>query len=214
MIIAAERAARSALACARWRASTAEPTVPDAIAITRSTAMNNAPSTVAEPLSVQSLSGRFDRRDCLCPNRKPGKHRSIDRNGGNHESALASHSQHRSARGDAANGDSGRPVVAARCEPRGFPGGVNTPHLRRDCHKCADAESQHGNQRGDGERRLNRARPAVTGQTLVFSALAMMPVNAATTESPVTTVYRMAPNAAAAQLPMAYSTVCLCTHYM
>ncbi len=35
----------------------------------------------------------------------------------------------------------------------------------------------------------------------------MMPVRALTIESPVTTVYRMAPKAAAATVPMAYSTV-------
>jgi|GEM_PF-2848123 len=35
----------------------------------------------------------------------------------------------------------------------------------------------------------------------------MMCVNAATMESPVTTVYRIAPNAAAAIVPIAYSTV-------
>lgn len=34
----------------------------------------------------------------------------------------------------------------------------------------------------------------------------MMLVSAATMESPVTTVYRIAPNAAAAIVPMAYST--------
>jgi hypothetical protein len=35
----------------------------------------------------------------------------------------------------------------------------------------------------------------------------MMFVSAVTMESPVTTVYRIAPNAAAAIVPMAYSTV-------
>jgi hypothetical protein len=41
---------------------------------------------------------------------------------------------------------------------------------------------------------------------LVFSARVMMLVSALTIESPVTTVYRMAPNAAAAMVPIAYST--------
>jgi hypothetical protein len=41
---------------------------------------------------------------------------------------------------------------------------------------------------------------------LVFNARVMMLVSALTIESPVTTVYRMAPNAAAAIVPMAYST--------
>jgi hypothetical protein len=42
---------------------------------------------------------------------------------------------------------------------------------------------------------------------LVFNARLMMLVNALTTESPVITVYKMAPNAAAAMVPIAYSTV-------
>ncbi|BDY27529.1 hypothetical protein hbim_01453 [Mycolicibacterium mageritense] len=42
---------------------------------------------------------------------------------------------------------------------------------------------------------------------LVLSALLMMLVSALTIESPVTTVYRIAPNAAAAIVPIAYSTV-------
>jgi hypothetical protein len=42
---------------------------------------------------------------------------------------------------------------------------------------------------------------------LVFRARLMMCVNAATMESPVTTVYRIAPNAAAAIVPIAYSTI-------
>jgi hypothetical protein len=41
---------------------------------------------------------------------------------------------------------------------------------------------------------------------LVLSARAMMLVSAVTIESPVTTVYRIAANAAAAIVPMAYST--------
>ncbi len=35
----------------------------------------------------------------------------------------------------------------------------------------------------------------------------MIPVSAVTTLSPVTTVYRIAPNAAAAMVPMAYANV-------
>jgi len=42
---------------------------------------------------------------------------------------------------------------------------------------------------------------------LVFNARLMMFVNALTMESPVTTVYRIAPNAAAAMVPIAYSVV-------
>jgi hypothetical protein len=42
---------------------------------------------------------------------------------------------------------------------------------------------------------------------LVFSARVMMLVSALTIESPVTTVYRIAPNAAAAIVPMAYAVV-------
>lgn len=42
---------------------------------------------------------------------------------------------------------------------------------------------------------------------MVLSALLMMLVSALTIESPVTTVYRIAPNAAAAIVPIAYSIV-------
>ena len=41
----------------------------------------------------------------------------------------------------------------------------------------------------------------------MFNARLMMLVSALTMESPVITVYRMAPNAAAAMVPIAYSTV-------
>ena len=42
---------------------------------------------------------------------------------------------------------------------------------------------------------------------MVFNARLMMLVNALTMESPVTTVYRIAPNAAAAMVPIAYSVM-------
>jgi hypothetical protein len=45
----------------------------------------------------------------------------------------------------------------------------------------------------------------------VFNARVMMLVNALTMESPVITVYKMAPNAAAAMVPIAYSIVEFCT---
>jgi hypothetical protein len=51
-----------------------------------------------------------------------------------------------------------------------------------------------------------RARARIVDYTLVLSARAMMLVIAATMESPVTTVSRIAANAAAAIVPMAYST--------
>lgn len=46
---------------------------------------------------------------------------------------------------------------------------------------------------------------------MVFSARLMMLVSALTIESPVTTVYKIAPNAAAAMVPIAYSTVSVYT---
>jgi hypothetical protein len=42
---------------------------------------------------------------------------------------------------------------------------------------------------------------------LVVNARLMMPVSALTIESPVTAGFRMAPNAATAMVPIAYSTV-------
>jgi hypothetical protein len=55
-----------------------------------------------------------------------------------------------------------------------------------------------------GERGFHRDTTRVAIQTLVFSARLMMFVSALTIESPVITVHKMAPNAAAAAIvPMA-----------
>src|SRR5690349_7748131 len=99
------------------------------------------------------------------------------------------------------------PVVSAGGQPGRLTGRVDAPDLQHHRIEPGQAHHQHRDQRGDGERRLDGDRTAVAGQTLVVSARLMIFDRALTIESPVTTVYRIAPNAAAAMVPMAYSTV-------
>lgn len=97
--------------------------------------------------------------------------------------------------------------VAAGGQPGGLAGGVDAAHLHRDSADTGQAQHQHDDERGDAQRRLNGARAGTAGYTLVLSARPMMLVSADTMESPVTTAYSTAPNAAAAMVPMAYSIV-------
>jgi hypothetical protein len=80
-------------------------------------------------------------------------------------------------------------------------------NLHRHGREPRKAQHQNHDQRRNGERCFDRDTARIVGQTLVFNARVMMLVSALTIESPVTTVYRIAPNAAAAIVPMAYSTV-------
>ena len=100
-----------------------------------------------------------------------------------------------------------RSVVAPRGKPGGFAGGIHTAHLHRHRGEPRHAQGEHDDQSGDRERRFDGDTPGFIGYTLVLSARVMMLVNALTIESPVITVYRIAPNAAAAIVPIAYSTV-------
>ncbi len=57
----------------------------------------------------------------------------------------------------------GGTVVAAGRESRRFPGRVDAAHLRRDRTQPADTEDGDGDERRDGERRLDRDAAAVIG---------------------------------------------------
>jgi hypothetical protein len=89
---------------------------------------------------------------------------------------------------DAASGVDRRAFVAARRQPGGLAGGVDTAHLHRDRGDPGQAQHQHHDQRGDRQRRLDGARAGTAGYTLVLSARPMMLVSADTMESPVTTL--------------------------
>lgn len=105
------------------------------------------------------------------------------------------------------SGGRGGAFVAAGRQPGGLAGGVDATNLHRHRGDTGHAQHQHHNQGGDAQCRLDRAGTGTSGQTLVLSARPMMLVSAETMESPVTTVYSTAPNAAAAMVPMAYSIV-------
>jgi hypothetical protein len=77
----------------------------------------------------------------------------------------------------------------------------------RDDEVTVVAQLQDRTRRTDATRRLGRGPSRGSPQTLVFNAFAMMLASAFTIESPVTTVYRMAPKAAAAIVPITYSVV-------
>lgn len=177
-------AARSAAACARCRAVTAEPTSTPAPVSTISSVIIAAAITLAEPCS----DARFDRSDGLADDRDPRQQSRSRADPRHHEAAVTAQLQHRPARP--------RPVRRLRRRSRITPGrqsrclarGVHAPHLHADRGESADAQHQDHRERRDGERRLHRDGTRVTRQTFVFNARVMMLVSALTIESPVTTV--------------------------
>ena len=80
------------------------------------------------------------------------------------------------------------PVVTACRKTGRLPGGIDAAHLHRHRGEPCDTHHQDGDQRRDGERRLDGRTASVIDQTSVFSARLMMFVSALTIESPVTTV--------------------------
>jgi hypothetical protein len=172
--------------------------------ITTSVATSTADNTVATPRSSRARLGRGDgvRFDDQA-GQQPGP--AGDRR--NDKAAVAAQLQRRSRRPDSAGRDPRSLLVTARREPCRLSGRVDAADLHRDRGEATGAQNQHHDQRSDGQGRLDGGKAAVTGQTFVLSARLMMLVNAPTIESPVTTLYRIAPNAAAAIVPMAYSTV-------
>ncbi len=107
---------------------------------------------------------------------------------GDHQTAFSTQVEMRPERSDVVRGLRRIALVAARREPGRLPGGVDAPDLHRHRGEPGHAQHQNHHQRGDGERRLDGASTAITGQTLVLSARLMMFVSAVTIESPVTTV--------------------------
>ena len=105
-----------------------------------------------------------------------------------HQSAFLTQLKLRAVRSDVLCGLQCGPVIAARRETGRLTPGIDTPHLHRQRGETSRTQHQNDDQGCDGERRLNSGRAAIVGQTLVFSARLMMLVNAATMESPVTTV--------------------------
>jgi hypothetical protein len=181
---AAASAARSAAACARCLAITAEPTIAPPTVSTIRTVIIAAATTLAAPRSPTGFD-RGNRRGC------DGEPRQWDGPGGDprdDESAVAVQHQLGTGGSTATHRLGGGVLVTAGSQPGGLTRGIDTSHLGRDGGEAAGAQHHDHRQCGDGERRLDRDTSFFVAQTLVFSALVMMLVNALTIESPVTTV--------------------------
>ena len=149
---AAASDARSAAACARCRAITAEPTERPPTVTANSTAIIATATSPADPRSAQT---RFDSGHRLRSDDNSRQQRQSRRDGGDDESSVATQ-LHRGAVGcDVARGVRCRTVVAARREPGGLPRGVDTTHLHRHGHEPGHAENEHDDQSSDRERRLD-----------------------------------------------------------
>jgi hypothetical protein len=98
-------------------------------------------------------------------------------------------------------------LVTPGGQSRRLPCRIDATQLDSHRRRTGQSSDQHHRQRRDRERCLDRGATGSSAQTLVLSALVMMFVNAVTMESPVTTLYKIAPKAAAAMVPIAYSTV-------
>lgn len=173
----------------------------------------NAAATVAEPRSRPPPS-------CLprlkCGNRcrsqsEPRQEPGLRSDTRDHEISLAAHLNRRVGRPDAPSRTDRADLITPGHQPRGLTRGVDTSHLGRHRGDTADRKRENSDQRSNRQRGFDGAEPAIgqfplTDQTLVASARLMMLVSALTIESPVTTLYRIAPNAAAAMVPTAYST--------
>src|SRR5699024_2593854 len=95
--------------------------------------------------------------------------------------------------------------------------GVHAADPQRGGGQRAQAQQHDREQGSHRDRGLDGAHPlrpaeaapraSPRAHTEVRRALSMIPPSAETIESPVTTVYRIAPNAASAIVPTAYSTV-------
>lgn len=180
--VAAAKAAKSAAACARCRAITAEPTYPAPTVTASRTVMLVAATMLAEPRS---------RPRWLCQRgRLRGDRDTRQDHGGadprDDEVAVPARLEHRTLGRDAARRRCGSRVITPSRQPRRLPGGVDTPNLHRHGGDTSDAQHQHRDQSRDRERRLDGDPTGV--YTLVLSARWMMFVNAPMIESPVTTV--------------------------
>src|SRR5699024_2822007 len=127
--------------------------------------------------------------------------------------------RHRRRRGGGPGGLVAPPRPGDRRDPRPFPRGVDEPDLGEHRAGPGGGHRQDHDERGDPQGRLHRHRALVPRRggrlpgpprhhhTEVLRACSMIPPSASGIESPLTTVYRTARNAAAAMVPTAYSTV-------
>jgi hypothetical protein len=167
------------------------------------TAIIATATSVAEPCSARTRLGRGDGVGCDGDTRQQRRSR-CDRS--DDQLALTPQLNGCPVRGNALRRNGGRPVPT-RGEAGRLTRGIDATHLHRYRGEPRHAQHEDDDQGSDREGRLNRDAPGLIGQTLVFRARVMMLVSALTMESPVMTVYRIAPNAAAAMVPIAYSVV-------
>jgi hypothetical protein len=83
--------------------------------------------------------------------------------GGHNEVALPAQLNPRPTRRDATSGVDRRPFVAARRQSRSLAGRVDAAHLRGHGGDPGQAQHQHHDERGDGQRRLDGARAGTAG---------------------------------------------------
>jgi len=182
---------------------TAEPTTMAPMTIPTTTAIIATATTVAEPCSRSG----FARSHRLSGDEEAQRQRRLRADPRDDEVTVVAQLQDRTRRTDATRRFGRGALVTPRGESGRLPGRVNAAHLHRHRGGAPKADDEHHGQRRDGEGRLDRGPSRGSPQTLVFNAFAMMLVSAFTIESPVTTVYRMAPKAAAAIVPITYSVV-------
>jgi len=154
---AAASAARSATACARWRATSTAPSQIPPRAIATRAATSRAARTVAAPASSPT---RLGSRDGLRGDEHPGQHGRAATDPGDDIVAVEAHIRRCPRRGET-GGRRGRGGITTCRQPRRLPCGVDTSHLHRDSGDAREAERQHGNQGGDGQRGFDRAEPTI-----------------------------------------------------
>ncbi len=183
--VAAASAARSAAACARWRAITADPTWLSAPVTAMSAATAATAVRLAAPLSSDAGFGRCHR---LCGDGEAQQDRRSAADPRDDQFTVPPEIDRCALRGDPAGHLGRRAAVTARRQACRLTRGVDAPHLRPDGRQAGDTHAEHHHHRRDRERRLDRGATEIITQTLVLSARLMMLVSAPTIESPVTTV--------------------------
>lgn len=197
---AAESAARSAADWARCRAITTDPSTATPAVTASSTMTMPSAARLADPVSSTA---RLGHRHGFGSDGDPRQQHRFRTDPGHQQLTLTVHRHLGTSRTDPLRG--GHAVIPAGGQPGRLPGGVDTPDLQHRGIERGQTDQQNRYQRGNRERGLDGGGTGVIAQTLVFSARVMMLDSALTMESPVTTVYRIAPKAAAAIVPIAYS---------
>ncbi len=126
--IAAATAARSAAACARWRAITADPTYTPPMVIASNTAIIATATRLAEPCSPRAGFGRGDR---LRRDGDARQQRRVRGDPGDNELAIAPQPHGGPFGRNALRCTGCRTVITTRREPSGLPRGVDATHLHR-----------------------------------------------------------------------------------